>query len=101
LHGEGIEIVVVDPAKATGKEWDLARRFEEIEECQTFIGLLTAAGPTPLPGPGFALASQTASPRYPAYRRYIYPKEERPLRDLLRRRALLGAPTSGQFAECQ
>jgi hypothetical protein len=39
LHGEGIEIVV-DPAKEQGEAWDLARRFEEIEGCQIFIGLL-------------------------------------------------------------
>jgi hypothetical protein len=36
----GIEIVVVDPAKVKGEEWDLARRFREIEGCQIFVGLL-------------------------------------------------------------
>ncbi|HSS50144.1 MAG TPA: SPOR domain-containing protein [Thermoanaerobaculia bacterium] len=40
LQGEGIEIVVVDPAQATGEAWDLARRFQEIEGCRIFIGLL-------------------------------------------------------------
>jgi hypothetical protein len=40
LQGQGIEIVVVDPAQATGAQWDLALRFQEIEGCQIFIGLL-------------------------------------------------------------
>jgi hypothetical protein len=40
LHGQGIEIVVVDPAKETGEAWDLALRFQEIEKCQIFVGLL-------------------------------------------------------------
>jgi hypothetical protein len=40
LQGQGIEIVVVDPAQATGEAWDLALRFQEIEGCQIFIGLL-------------------------------------------------------------
>lgn len=40
LHGHGIEIIVVDPAQATGEAWDLARRFQEIEGCQILIGLL-------------------------------------------------------------
>ena len=40
LYGQGVEIVVVDPAQAKEKEWDLARRFEEIEGCQIFLALL-------------------------------------------------------------
>src|SRR4051794_6774224 len=40
LQVQGIEIVSVDPAKATGEVWDLALRFQEIEGCQLFIGLL-------------------------------------------------------------
>jgi hypothetical protein len=40
LQGRGIEIVVVDPAQATGEAWDLALRFQEIAGCQIFIGLL-------------------------------------------------------------
>jgi hypothetical protein len=40
LQGQGIEVVVVDPAQATGEAWDLAQRFQEIEGCQIFIGLL-------------------------------------------------------------
>jgi uncharacterized protein DUF4062 len=40
LQGEGIEIIAVDPANATGEKWDLALRFQEIEGCQIFIGLL-------------------------------------------------------------
>lgn len=40
LHGQGVEIVMVDPAQATGEAWDLAQRFQEIEECRIFIGLL-------------------------------------------------------------
>jgi hypothetical protein len=40
LQGQGIEIVVVDPAKATGAAWDLDLRFQEIAGCQIFIGLL-------------------------------------------------------------
>src|ERR1700681_4031055 len=40
LNEQGIEIVVVDPAQATGEMWNLALRFQEIEGCQVFIGLL-------------------------------------------------------------
>jgi hypothetical protein len=40
LRGEGIEIDVVDPARTAGEAWDLALRFQEIETCQIFIGLL-------------------------------------------------------------
>ncbi len=40
LQGQGVEIVVVDPSNATGEKWDLARRFQEIETCELFIGLL-------------------------------------------------------------
>jgi hypothetical protein len=40
LHGQGIEIVVVDPAQATGEAWDLDLRFQETEGCRIFIGLL-------------------------------------------------------------
>jgi hypothetical protein len=40
LQGQGIEIVLVDPAQATGEAWDLARRFQEIDGCQVFLGLL-------------------------------------------------------------
>lgn len=40
LQGQGIEIVLVDPAQATGEAWDLARRFQEIEGCQILLGLL-------------------------------------------------------------
>ncbi len=39
-HGLGIEIAVVDPLKAKGEEWDLARRFRESEGCEIFVGLL-------------------------------------------------------------
>lgn len=54
LHGEGAEIVVVDPAKATGEAWDLAFRFQEIEGCQIFLGLLGeryGATPKAIPPP--------------------------------------------------
>ncbi|HYX22922.1 MAG TPA: hypothetical protein VFC23_02130, partial [Thermoanaerobaculia bacterium] len=40
LYGQGVEIVVVHPAQAKGEEWDLARRFQEIEGCQIFLALL-------------------------------------------------------------
>ncbi|HEX3556637.1 MAG TPA: TIR domain-containing protein [Thermoanaerobaculia bacterium] len=52
LHGQGVEIVVVDPAQAKGEEWDLARRFQEIEGCQIFLALLGeryGAPPTTVP----------------------------------------------------
>lgn len=38
-QGMGIDIEVVDPLEAT-EEWDLGRRFQEIESCEIFVGLL-------------------------------------------------------------
>ncbi len=40
LKEKGVEIEVVDPAKASGETWGLASRFQEIEGCQIFLGLL-------------------------------------------------------------
>jgi len=39
LARQGISIVVVDAAKEK-EEWDLARRFQEIEACELFVALL-------------------------------------------------------------
>ncbi|MFY9823434.1 MAG: hypothetical protein WAM82_18780 [Thermoanaerobaculia bacterium] len=73
LQGEGVEIITVDPANATGEKWDLARRFREIEGCQIFIGLL---------GERYGEAPRTVAPSLVAAQTWLAEDPERSVVEL-------------------